>query len=67
MFQTSPTYGISVEIDVNVDALSPLSPIEFVSDASKAGLYVKFYVMGGILWAKVAGSVDELQDFQITL
>lgn len=62
-----PIYGISSQIEVNLDARLPEDPLSFATDASKAGLYVQFFVRNGALWARAAGSLDAVLDFQTTL
>ena len=63
----SPTYGISSQFEIDLDARLPENPVTFVTDASKAGLYSQFFVKDGSLWVRVAGPLDELLDFQSTL
>lgn len=67
MNDIQPTYGISSQIEVNLDKRLPEDPLNFATDASKAGLYVQFFVRNGALWARVAGSLDTVLDFQSTL
>jgi len=65
--QTFPTYGISSQFEIDLDARLPENPMTFVSDASKAGLYTQFFLKDGRLWARVAGPLDLITDFKTTL
>jgi hypothetical protein len=65
--QTFPTYGISSQFEIDLDARLPEDPLTFVTDASKAGLYTQFFLRNGSLWARVAGPLDLITDFQTTL
>lgn len=67
MQKPTPTYGISSQFEIDLDSRLPENPMNFVSDASKAGLYTQFFVRDGALWARVAGPLDSLLDFQLTL
>lgn len=67
MTGTTPTYGISSQIEVDLDARQPEDPLSFVIEASKAGLYTQFFVRNGDLWVRVAGPIDALLDFQAAL
>jgi len=63
----TPTYGVSSEFEIDLDGRLPQSPLDFAIDASKAGLYVQYFVRNGRLWARVAGSHDAVQDFESSL
>lgn len=65
--QIIPTYGISSQIEVNLDARLPEDPLMFVVDISKRGLYAQYFMRNGELWARVAGPFDVIQDFQSQL
>lgn len=65
--QITPTYGVSSQAEVNLDARLPEDPLKFATDASKAGLYVQYFMRDGKLWARVAGGHDEVQDFVTSL
>ena len=62
-----PTYGVSSQIEVDLDARLPRDPLDFAIDASKAGLYVQYFVRNRALWARVAGPLDTILDFQSQL
>jgi hypothetical protein len=62
-----PTFGISSQIEVDLDARLPEDPVTFTANASNAGLYIQFFLRGGRLYARVAGSLDAVLDFQSTL
>jgi len=67
MHAPTPTYGISSQFEIDLDARLPENPMDFISDASKAGLYTQFFVKDGSLWARVAGPLDIVLDFQTRL
>jgi hypothetical protein len=62
-----PTFGISAQFEIDLDARLPEDPLAFASDASKAGLYIQFFIRDHTLWARVAGPLDTVLDFQSTL
>lgn len=64
---TSPTFGISSQFEIDLDARLPNDPLTFVIEASNAGLYAQFFMKDGSLWARVAGPLDVLLNFQSTL
>lgn len=62
-----PVYGVSSNVEINVEELSTLNPLEFITDASKAGLWVQLFVVDDVLWARIAGEVDAVLDFRAGL
>jgi len=62
-----PTFGVSTQIEVDLDARLPEDPLMFAVDCSKAGLYVQYFTRDHRLWARVAGPLDTVLDFQATL
>ena len=65
--QNTPTYGISSQFEIDLDARLPEDPLTFIILASNAGLYAQFFMKGTSLWARVAGPLDAILDFQATL
>ena len=63
----TPTYGISSQIEVDLDARLPEDPLMFATSASRAGLYIQYFTRNGSLWARVAGPLDQVLDFQSQL
>lgn len=62
-----PTFGISSQVEVNLDARLPEDPLLLITNASRAGLYVQLFMQDGQLWARVAGPFDVVLDFQTSL
>ena len=62
-----PVFGIGSQIEVDLDARLPNDPLQFVADASKAGLFVQLFIRNGKLWARLVGELDPILDFQASL
>lgn len=62
-----PTYSISSQIEVNLDLRLPQDPLDFAINASKAGLYIQYFVRDHSLWARVAGPLEIVLDFKSSL